>query len=162
MGDHDERSLDDLDDRLLSLRERSVAGSQPSAESRQALYDVDDVLVTPEILEKPGGVISAVALSKAQEQQVELLRDIVGGSSQADAPSGRRLLRSAPAFSLSAVPRILGTGILLLLVSLPFVSSDFSEGELPPSDFDEDRHGATTVYNLLDNLTQDDFVLIGS
>ena len=161
LGDHDERSLDDLDDRLLSLRERSVAGSQPSEEARQALYDVDDVLVTPEILEKPGGVISAVALSKAQEQQVELLRDIVGGSSQADAPSGRSLLRGAPAFSLSAVPRILGTGILLLLVSLPFVSSDFSEGELPPSDFDEDRHGATTVYNLLDNLTQDDFVLIG-
>ncbi len=161
LGDHDERSLDELDDRLLSLRERSVAGSQPSEEARQALYDVDDVLVTPEILEKPGGVISAVALSKAQEQQVELLRDIVGGSSQADAPSGRRLLRGAPAFSLSAVPRILGTGILLLLVSLPFVSSDFSEGELPPSDFDEDRHGATTVYNLLDNLTQDDFVLIG-
>lgn len=161
LGGHDERSLDELDDRLLSLRERSVATSQPGAESRQALYDVDDVLVTPEILEKPGGVISAVALSKAQQQQVELLRDIVGGSPQADEPSGRRLLRSAPVFSLSAAPRVLGTGILLLMVSLPFVSSDFSEGELPPSDFAEDRHGPTTVYNLLDNLSADDTVLIG-
>ena len=161
LGGHDERPLDELDDRLLSLRERSGASSQPSAESLQALYDIDDVLVTPEILEKPGGVISAVALSKAQQQQVELLRDIVGGSPQSDEPSGRRLLPSAPVFSLSAVPRVIGTGLLLLLVSLPFVSSDFSEGALPPSDFDEDRHGATTVYNLLDNLSADDFVLIG-
>lgn len=161
LGGHDERSLDELDDRLLSLRERSVSSSQPSAESRQALYDVDDVLVTPEILEKPGGVISAVALSKAQQQQVELLRDIVGGAPQADEPSGRRLFRGAPVFSLSAVPRVLGTGILLLMASLPFVSSDFSEGELPPSDFAEDRHGPTTVYNLLDNLSADDTVLFG-
>ena len=158
---HDERPLDDLDDRLLTLRERSVAGPQPSAESRQALYDVDDVLVTPEILEKPGGVISAVALSKAQQQQVELLRDIVGGAPQADEPSGRRLFRSAPVFSLNAVPRVVGTGLLLLMASLPFVSSDFSEGELPPSDFAEDRPGPTTVYNLLDNLSADDAVLIG-
>ncbi len=161
LGGHDERSLDELDDRLLSLRERSVASSQPSADSRQALYDVDDVLVTPEILEKPGGVISAVALSKAQQQQVELLRDIVGGAPQADEPGGGRLFRSAPVFSLSAVPRVVGTGILLLMASLPFVSSDFSEGELPPSDFAEDRPGPTTVYNLLDNLSADDFVLIG-
>lgn len=161
LGDHDERSLDELDDRLLSLRERSVASSQPSADSRQALYDVDDVLVTPEILEKPGGVISAVALSKAQQQQVELLRDIVGGSPQADEPGGGRLFRGAPVFSLSAVPRVVGTGLLLLMASLPFVSSDFSEGELPPSDFAEDRPGPTTVYNLLDNLSADDFVLIG-
>lgn len=161
LGAQDERPLDELDDRLLSLRERSVASSQPSAELRQALYDVDDVLVTPEILEKPGGVISAVALSKAQQQQVELLRDIAGGAPQADEPSGRRLLRSAPVFSLSAAPRVLGTGVLLLMASLPFVSSDFSAGELPPSDFAEDRHGPTTVYNLLDNLSADDTVLIG-
>ncbi|MDE2638559.1 MAG: SH3 domain-containing protein [Chloroflexota bacterium] len=161
LGGHDERPLDELDDRLLSLRERSVASAQPSAESRRALYDVDDVLVTPEILEKPGGVISAVALSKAQQQQIELLRDIVGGSPQANEPSGRGLLPKAQVFSLTAVPRLIGTGLLLLLVSLPFVSSDFSEGELPPSDFDEGRRGAATVYNLLDNLTQDDTVLIG-
>lgn len=161
LGGHDERSLDELDDRLLSLRERSVASSQPSADSRQALYDVDDVLVTPEILEKPGGVISAVALSKAQQQQVELLRDIVGGSPQADEPGRGRLFRGAPVFSLSAVPRVVGTGMLLLMASLPFVSSDFSEGELPPSDFAEDRPGPTTVYNLLDNLSADVFVLMG-
>lgn len=161
LGGHDERSLDELDDRLLSLRERSVATSQPGAESRQALYDVDDFLAAPEILEKPGGLISAVALSKAQQQQVELLRDIVGGSPQADEPNGRRLFRNAPVFSLSALPRVLGTGLLLLMATLPFVSSDFSEGELPPSEFAEDRHGATTVYNLLDSLSADDFVLIG-
>lgn len=161
LGGQDERSLDELDDRLLSLRERSVTGEPPSAELRQALYDVDDVLATPEILEKPGGVISAVALSKAQQQQVELLREIVGGGAQSDEPSGGRFFPIPPVFSLSAVPRFIGAAMLLLMVSLPFVSSDFSEGELPPSDFAEYRPGPTTVYNLLDNLSADDTVLIG-
>jgi len=160
LGVHDERPLEDLDDRLQLLRERSAASSQPEAESRQALYDVDDVLVTPEILHKPGGVISAAALSKAQQQQVELLKDIVGGAAQVDEASDRRFRLSPPTFSLSAVPRIIGTAILILLVSLPFVSSDFSEGQLPPSEFHEDRHGPTTLYNLLDNLTADDYVLV--
>ena len=160
LGGQDERPLEDLDDRLRLLRERAAASSQPEAESRQALYDVDDVLMTPEILQKPGGVISAAALSKVQQQQVELLKDIVGGAAQADGASEGRFLLSLPVFSLSAVPRIIGTAILLLMVSLPFVSSDFSEGELPPSEFHEDRHGPTTLYNLLDNLTADDYVLV--
>ncbi len=160
LGGQDERPLEDLDDRLRLLRERAAASSQPEAESRQALYDVDDVLMTPEILQKPGGVISAAALSKVQQQQVELLKDIVGGAAQADGASEGRFLLSLPVFSLSAVPRIIGTAILLLMVSLPFVSSDFSEGELPPSEFHEDRHGPTTLYNLLDNLTSDDYVLV--
>ena len=46
------------------------------------------------------------------------------------------------------------------MISLPFVSSDFREGDLPPPEFDEDRHGATTAYNLLDNLSLDDYVLV--
>ena len=46
------------------------------------------------------------------------------------------------------------------MVSLPFVSSDFAEGELPPADFAEDRTGAATFYSLLDNITRDDYVLV--
>jgi len=159
LGVHDERPLDELDDRLQSLRERAGASSQPEAEARQALYDVDEVLAAPEILRKPGGVISAAALSKAQQQQVELLKDIVGAP-QADDASLSRIRLSPPLFSLSAIPRIIGTAVLLLMASLPFVSSDFAEGELPPSEFHEDRHGPTTLYNLLDNLTSDDYVLV--
>ncbi len=161
LGTQDERPLEELDDRLQMLRERSAASLRSEAESRQALYDVDEVLTAPEILDKPGGVISAAALSKAQQQQVELLKDIVGGgAAQANEVSGGRIRLGAPAFSLSAIPRIVGTAVLLLLVSLPFASSDFSEGGLPPAEFQEDRHGATTLYNLLDNLTTDDYVLV--
>ncbi len=159
LGLQDERPLEELDEGLRSLRERSAAGAQFEVESRQALYDVDEVLVSPEVLQKPGGVISAAALSKAQEQQVEMLKDIVGGAGQAEETGGRRFLPSA-AFSLSAAPRLLGSAVLCLMVSLPFVSSDFSEGQLPPSEFHEDRPGATTVYDLLDNLTVDDYVLV--
>lgn len=159
LGVKDERPLDELDDRLQLLRERAVTSSQPEAEARQALYDVDEVLAAPDILRKPGGVISAAALSKAQQQQVELLKDIVGGA-QADDAGVNRIRLSPPLFSLSAIPRIIGAAVLLLMASLPFVSSDFAEGELPPAEFHEDRHGPTTLYNLLDNLAADDYVLV--
>jgi len=155
-----ERPLEDLDDRLQFLRERSASASQTSAEAQQALYEVDDVLVTPEIMQKPGGVISAGALSKAQLQQVELLRDIVGGSTQAEEQGGRRFLRSQALFSLSAAPRLIVTAALFLLVSLPFVSSDFAAGALPPSEFPDDRQGAAAVYDALDSLGRGEFVLV--
>ena len=160
LGAQDELPLEALDDRLRLLRERSAASAQPEAELRQKLYDVDDVLVTPELLHKPGGVISAVALSKAQQQQVEMLKDIVGGAAQSDEAGDSRFRLSQSLFSLSAVPRIVGAAVLCLMVSLPFVSSDFYEGGLPPAEFDDDRQGPATVYNLLDNLSSDDYVLV--
>ena len=156
----DERPLAELDDRLQLLRERSAAPAPPAAQARQALYDVDQVLAAPEFSHKPGAVISAGSLSKAQQQQVELLKDIVGGASQADAAGGRRFLPSLPLFSLSAVPRLIASAALLTVVSLPFVSSDFSQGELPPAEFDQDRPGPNTIFNLLDNLSEDDYVLV--
>ena len=157
LGGQTNRPLEELDDRLRALRERS--GSSAPAPN-QSLFDVDEVLVSPAFQQKPGGVISAVALSKAQQQQVEMLKDIVGGPLQSQEGDGRRLPRPASVFSLSAFPRLLGTALLLLLVSLPFVSSDFAEGELPPAEFHEDRHGPTTFYNLLDNITSDDYILV--
>ena len=158
-----ERPIEDLDDRLQALRQRSSAQPESDAESSgQALYDVDDVLVTPEIIHRPGGVISAVALSKAQQEQVALLRDMVGNSARTDEsePSSRQFFRPRSVFSLDAAPRLIGSILLLLAIALPFVSSDFREGELPPSDFHEDRHGVTTAYNWLDNLTRDDYALV--
>lgn len=159
----DERPIEDLDDRLQALRQRSSAHPESAAESGgQALYDVDDVLVTPEIIHRPGGVISAVALSKAQQEQVALLRDMVGSSAQTaeSEPSSRRFFRPRSVFSLDAAPQLIGSILLLLVIALPFVSSDFREGELPPSDFHEDRQGVTAAYNWLDNLTRDDYVLV--
>lgn len=155
-----ERPLEDLDERLQFLRERSTLAPQPSADAQQALYEVDDVLVTPEIAQKPGGVISAGALSKAQRQQVELLRDIVGGATQAEAPDGRRFLPGLALFSLSAAPRMIAAAALLAMVSLPFVSSDFALGALPPAAFPEERPGPAAVFNALDNVTADDYVLV--
>ena len=159
----DERPIEDLDDRLRALRQRSSSGPEHAAGSAgQALYDVDDVLVTPEIIHRPGGVISPVALSKAQQEQVALLRDMAGATAQteeSEAPA-RRFGRPNQVFSLGAAPQLIGSMLLLLLIALPFVSSDFGEGEMPPSEFHEDRDGVTTAYNMLDNLTRDDYVLV--
>ena len=155
--------VEQLDDRLLALRDRAQSRpQQEEASPREALYDVDDVLVTPEIIHRPGGVISPLALSKAQQEQVELLRDMVGGTALQDdsesaggiLPRGRRL------FSLGAIPHLLVSILMLLALALPFVATGFSEGELPPLEFHEDRHGATTAFNTLDNLTLDDYVLV--
>lgn len=159
LGGQANRPVEDLDERLRALRERSSTGA-PAAEPSQSLIHVDEVLVSPAFQGKPGGVISAAALSKAQQQQVEMLKDIVGGPLQSQAGDARRLPRPTSVFSLSGAPRLLGTLLLLLMVSLPFVSSDFAEGELPPAEFAEDRHGATNFYNLLDNITRDDYVLV--
>ena len=160
LGGQANRPVEELDDRLRALRERSGSSAPAAAAPNQSLFDVDEVLVSPAFQQKPGGVISAVALSKAQQQQVEMLKDIVGGPLQTQEGDGRRLPRPTSVFSLSALPRLLGTALLVLIVSLPFVSSDFAEGELPPAEFAEDRHGPTTFYNLLDNITRDDYVLV--
>ncbi len=160
LGGQSNRPLEELDDRLRALRERSGSSAPAAPAPNQSLFDVDEVLVSPAFQQKPGGVISAVALSKAQQQQVEMLKDIVGGPLQSHEGDGRRLPRPASVFSLSAFPRLLGTALLLLLVSLPFVSSDFAEGELPPAEFHEDRQGPITFYNLLDNITRDDYILV--
>ena len=160
LGGQANRPVEELDDRLRALRERSASGATGAPAPNQSLFDVDEVLVSPAFQQKPGGVISAVALSKAQQQQVEMLKDIVGGPLQSQAGNGGRLPRPTSVFSLSAAPRLLGTALLVLMVSLPFVSSDFAEGELPPAEFAEGRHGATDFYNLLDNITGDDYVLV--
>lgn len=161
LGGRTNRPVEELDDRLRALRERSSSGAPGAPPApNQSLFDVDEVLVSPAFQGKPGGVISAVALSKAQQQQVEMLKDIVGGPLQTQEGEGRKLPRPASVFSLSAAPRLLVTALLVLMASLPFVSSDFAEGELPPVDFDEDRHGATTFYNLLENITRVDYVLV--
>ncbi len=160
LGGQANRPVEELDDRLRALRERSGVSAAPDPAPNQSLFDVDEVLVSPAFQRKPGGVISAVALSKAQQQQVEILKDIVGGPLQSQAGNGGGLPRPTSVFSLSAAPRLLGTALLVLMASLPFVSSDFAEGELPPADFHDDRHSATSFYNLLDNISGDDYVLV--
>ena len=149
-----DRPVEELDDRLRSLRERSLGDPLPGA---AALFDVDEVLVTPEFQRKPGGVISAVALSKAQEQQVELLKDIVGGSLDASAEGDGGRPRLSPRFSLSALIRLALSALLVLVVALPFVSSDYAVGDLTPP---EDRPALTSMYDLLDDLAQDEYVLV--
>ena len=159
LGDRADKPIEDLDERLQLLRERSVESSQPAANARPPLYDVDDVLATPEVLRKPGGVISAVALSKAQERQVELLKDIVGGA-QSDEARDRRVMPGGTVFSLGAAPRIIAAVMLLLVVSLPFASSEFSQGDLPPADFPEDQAGRAAIYDALDKLSPGDYALV--
>lgn len=152
-----DRPIEELDSRLQALRAKALSAADPETHpAPQALYDVDDVLVTPEIVHKPGGVISAAALSKAQKKQVELLKDIVGGPLDTDSGAARRrTLLSAPAW-----PRLLTALIIFLAATLPFVSSDFDIGEPPPPAFAADDP-AHHVFTSIQGLTEGDWALVG-
>ena len=152
-----DRPIEELDRRLQALRARALSAADPETDPTappQALYDVDDVLVAPEIVHKPGGVISAAALSKAQKKQVELLKDIVGGSLETGG-APRQTLLAAPAW-----PRLLTALVIFLAVTLPFVSSDFNIGDLPPAAFGDDDP-AHHVFTLMDSLAEGDWALVG-
>ncbi len=158
LGGHSERPLTELDQRLQALRARSLEIEHK--EEWQELYDVDQALTSPALQEKPGGVISAVALSQAQQAQVDLLTEIVGGQTDtAQRPAKRGLVHRA-ALSLPNIPRLLASALLLLFVALPFVSSDYAPGALPPADFAEDDPQAAEFYAALDSLSPGDYVLV--
>ena len=54
LAEQQEVPLAELDERLRALRERSAATAQPAASTRETLYDVDDILTSPELQAKPG------------------------------------------------------------------------------------------------------------
>ncbi|MCY4465944.1 MAG: SH3 domain-containing protein [Chloroflexi bacterium] len=158
LGSQSERPLTELDQRLQALRARSMGG-EPK-EEWQELYDVDQVLTSPVLQEKPGGIISAVALSQGQQAQVDLLTEIVGGQSEPDkTPAKRRLVRRA-AQSLLSIPRLLVSALLLLFVALPYVSSNYAPGALPPDEFAADDPQAAAFYTALDSIAVGDDVLV--
>ena len=156
LGGQSERPLTELDQRLRVLRERSLGIERK--EEWQELYDVDQALTSPVLQEKPGGVISAVALSQGQQAQVDLLTEIVGRQSDAT-PAKRGPVRRA-ARSLLSIPRLLTSALLLLFVALPFVSSDYAPGALPADEFAEDDPQAAAFYTALDSIATDDYVLV--
>ena len=153
-----DRPVEELDSRLQALRARALSADDTEADSAppQALYDVDEALVRPEIVHKPGGVISAAALSAAQSKQVELLKDIVGGSLEAADDAPPRTLLSA-----LVLPRLLTGLILFLAVALPFASPHFDVSDLPPPTFDADHPAGDRVFALIDGLAEGDRVLVG-
>ncbi|MCY3716949.1 MAG: SH3 domain-containing protein [Chloroflexi bacterium] len=157
LGSQRERPLTELDQRLKALRERSLAPE--SRDEWAELYDVDQALSSPALQEKPGGVISAVALSQAQQAQVDLLTEIVGGQSNPAQAPARRSLASAASQSLPSMSRLLTVALLLLFVALPFASSEYATGALPPADFADDPQ-ANAYFAALDSLAPGDYVLV--
>ena len=159
LGSQAERPLTELDERLQALRARASVPS--AAGTRQELFDVDDLLTTPSLQEKPGGVISAVALSRGQQQQVDLLTEIVTG--QQEAPAARTLRQrsgSAARLSLRALPRVLVTALLLLFVALPFASSEYALDVMPPGDFPDDDPAGADFYRAMEGIAPGDYVLV--
>lgn len=153
-----DRPVEELDSRLQALRAKAMSAADPKAAPPQTLYDVDDVLVSPEIAHKPSGVISAAALSQAQKKQIELLQDIVGGPLEANARAEPRRRGFLSAF---AWPRLLAAFIIFAAVTAPFVLLNIAPGDLPPPAFGTDNPAAGRVFTALDGLQEGDWVLVG-
>ena len=159
----DEVPVDELDSRLQALRQRS-SGRSATADAPESLYDVDELLVTPEIIQTPGTPISPLALTKAQQEQVELLREMVGAATP-DEGGGERRRRLRMPFRRALPPASGLTSFLIALivfigVALPFVSSDFREGDLPMPAFGADRPRARAVYDALEGLLPGETALV--
>ena len=152
-----DRPVEELDSRLQALRAKALSAADPKTAPPQTLYDVDDVLVSPEIAHRPSGVISAAALSQAQKKQVELLQDIVGGPLEADARAEPR----RGLLSILAWPRLLTALIIFAAVTAPFVLLNIAPGDLPPPTFGADNPAAEQVFAALDGLQEGDWALVG-
>ncbi len=159
LSSQSERPLTELDERLQALRARTTGASQ--AGYRQDLFDVDDLLTTPPLQEKPGGIISAVGLSRGQQQQVDLLTDIATGQQEAPGKTTLRKRSASVAMPLlRALSRLLGAALLLLFVALPFVSSEYAPAALPLGDFPADDPSGGDFFRAMEDISPGDSVLV--
>ncbi|MCA9916062.1 MAG: hypothetical protein KC496_22055, partial [Anaerolineae bacterium] len=141
-----DRSLDELDERLLDLRERGLelTTSDPEADTNLEkiapfVPNAADALIPV----KRGGtaqIITEPTLTPVEQQRADLLRGLVtatigdGDEAAAErqrAARGRRggLLRGYK------VGRLLIAAVLLAMVAIPFLSSNYDLVDLPPTLF---------------------------
>ena len=137
-----DRSLDDLDDRLLDLRERGLTIPSDNDSSHNAatiegiMPRVGDAIAPSSLAATSSTLISDVVLTDEQRGRVDLMRSLVG--TDADASTERTNQRG---LARNIRPgRIIVSLILLVLVVTPFFFDElgiggFGFGELPPREF---------------------------
>ncbi len=167
-----DKPLDELDERLLALRERGLSlAAAPTgilgASAVEGLTEIAGVLPPAELDTQPEEIARTVVLAPQQVKQALLLRDLVGGDVAAmatmsqEAADAAEFLAERPQRRLLARiawERLIITLILAVAVLLPFFNI-LQIGSLPPAQFPPDSPAAA-VFDGMEALTEGALVLV--
>ncbi|MEO1644138.1 MAG: SH3 domain-containing protein, partial [Chloroflexota bacterium] len=165
-----DRSLDDLDDRLLNLHQQGLELTPQTTQSAadkerlaKIVPNIDDVLTPAAVTPGQTTLVTDPILSPEQAERVALLQNLVGSSvtteAQAEATSTPQGVFQ---FFYTRLDRVIIALMLLAAVLSPFVYPAFSTiGSLPPNDFATESP-EFAAFALIDDTEPEDFVLIAA
>jgi uncharacterized protein YgiM (DUF1202 family) len=154
----EDRSLEELDDRLLALRNEglnlTVDDGQKGGLISQILPGISDVLAPATFkAETVAPITTATVLSADQQKRVTALKTLVQGETRARRSEKRRRR------NLPIVQTVIALS-LLAVVLIPFVLPDLRVGRQPVAFF-EPNSRQDTAYNALNTLENGQYVLVG-
>ena len=183
-----DRSLDELDDRLMDLRERGLgisteaddetdddpgagagAAAAPQAGEFAAFMPDEDALRPMRMTSESADVLPTVQMTPEQEQRADLLRTMAAASlgqiitssdTGADADDETASSRTRPRAARLPLDRIAISILLLLAVLLPFIVGA-GIGDQPADQFAADSPQAA-VYQQISTLEASDLVLVAA
>lgn len=169
-----DRSLEDLDDRLLDLRERGLELSPETAtppEDQQRLAKVvpnlDEALTPARMTVGQSSILTEPNISPEQRERANLLSNLVGTSLGTDTAAtlndnqteqSRNPLKAI----LKRLDRVLLSLLLVAAVIAPFVYPTFSDlASLPPIGF-ESESDEFTAFAFINDLEPNELVLVAT
>ncbi|GAB5493955.1 MAG: hypothetical protein Phog2KO_41700 [Phototrophicaceae bacterium] len=165
-----DRSLDDLDDRLLDLRERglelSSSTSTDDPQNAQRLSkivpNIDEALTPVRANFSQAGLITSPNVTNEQVQRANLLQGLVGSAIDADDTENERGSMRLLDAIVSRADRIVIALLLIAVVFIPFIYSGFDGiATLPPSEFAEDSE-EFAAFTLIENIVPGQYVLVAA
>lgn len=177
LRDRDNRSLDELDDRLLDLRDRGLELSSSTSETddepvapqpeklSKIIPNIDEALVPARFkTDEYGAVTIQPNITPEQAQRAALLQGLVGSSLGTDGETGTSSNAGATVVQsiIKRADRVVIALLLLAAVIVPFTYADFAGlGLLPANEFATDSP-EFAAFELIENLNPNDYVLIGA
>ncbi|MGB7338829.1 MAG: SH3 domain-containing protein, partial [Phototrophicaceae bacterium] len=168
------RSLDDLDDRLLDLRERGLEISSnkgadvPADQARlsKIIPNIDEALVPASMTPGQSAIITEPTITTQQAQNAAILQGLVGSigldTTADDAATSSNVGKTLLDNIVARADRLVIAGILIIAVMLPFVYPAFGTiSILPPNEFADDSP-EFAAFTVIENLNANDYVLIGA
>jgi uncharacterized protein YgiM (DUF1202 family) len=153
----DERSLEELDDRLLALRQEGqnlkVTEEKTSGLMEQLLPNVPEVLIPATFVVSSAGAISTgLVATPEQQKRAEILQTLVQGTEAQPRSDSQRRRRTMPLLRFAIVL------LLLAATALPFFFDNLNIGRALVGFF-EPNSEQQLAYDTIDNLNPANKVL---
>ncbi len=160
-----DRPLDELDERLLDIRERGLELSTTDIEADTDLEKIESLVPNANealIPVKRGGTASIITeptLTPDQQQRAELLRGLVtatiGEGEEEAVQERRRGTRRGGILRGYKAGRLLIALVLLGVMALPFLTSEYNLAELPPGNFESGSQQEQAFLRVQSLMPQD-------